>query len=155
SAIARTPGCASPVGAEQSFDPGCSPACTNQPATCAAAFPSVATLWPPDGRFVDVDIEGVVDPEGGALGFENALVLSDERTGAGGSDPCPDAFVVGGNRVKLRAQRDANGDGRVYLASFRVVDQAGAECIAQVEVCVPRKPGISCVKQEFLFSPVI
>jgi hypothetical protein len=51
-----------------------------------------------------------------------------------------DAELSGGNLL-LRAERDGNGDGRVYHIQFTVSDPEGASCSGEVTVCVPHDQG--------------
>ena len=41
--------------------------------------------------------------------------------------------------VRLRAERDSGGDGRVYRVSFRATDGNGGECTGVAQVTVPRQ----------------
>jgi predicted extracellular nuclease len=50
----------------------------------------------------------------------------------------PDWQVIDANRVRLRAERSARGDGRVYTITIRATDVAGGASTAQVHVTVPR-----------------
>ena len=50
----------------------------------------------------------------------------------------PDWQVIDANHVRLRAERSARGDGRVYTITIRSSDAAGGESTARVFVTVPR-----------------
>ena len=67
-----------------------------------------------------------------------ALVTSDE-TALGNAGNTPDDIVISGDAksVNLRAERDGNGDGRVYTITFRVKDQAGNSTSTTGKVYVP------------------
>ena len=52
----------------------------------------------------------------------------------------PDWQVIDANHVRLRAERSARGDGRVYTITIRSTDAAGGASTAQVIVTVPRHP---------------
>ncbi len=143
-AVATSAVCAAPFGAEIARDAICAPTCTNLPPDCSHAFATVSTLWPPDGRMVEIEVQGITDPEGGPLSYDVQLIGTDEPVGGGGSAPCPDAIILSPTRFLLRAERDPLGNGRVYRMSLRAADIAGNECVAVVDVCVPRKPGFSC-----------
>ena len=49
----------------------------------------------------------------------------------------PDAFLLHGPYVKIRAERDPHGDGRVYTIAFTVTDGSGASCSGTTTVSVP------------------
>jgi uncharacterized protein len=54
----------------------------------------------------------------------------------------PDWKVIDVNHVRLRAERSARGDGRVYTITIKSTDAAGGASTAQVSVTVPRRiPG--------------
>lgn len=114
----------------------------NSPPDCSNAAASAATLWPPNNKYVGVDILGVTDPDAGdVVTIQIDSVTSDEPTatieGAGGKVNAPDAEIVDGDTVKLRAERSGTGDGRVYIIYFTATDKAGATCTGSVSVSVP------------------
>jgi len=73
----------------------------------------------------------------------------DGGTGGGGQTSCPDAAGVGTTTASVRAERDDNGDGRVYHITFRADDGRGGQCTGTVTVCVPQVmgAGAACVDQ--------
>lgn len=106
----------------------------NQPPVCSARDQE-NTLWPPNGLMQQFDLDQLVDvtdPDGDATSLEVTSVVQDEPTG-----PAPDAVGVGSQQFSLRAERDGNGDGRVYIVGFRATDPSGAECSGSVRVGVP------------------
>ncbi|MFL6194675.1 MAG: hypothetical protein ACJ75H_10930, partial [Thermoanaerobaculia bacterium] len=113
----------------------------NAPPDCTAAFASPATVWPPNGRFVPVSIQGVTDPEGDSVTVTMTGVRQDEPL-QGASN----AFGIGTPGVQLRADRDGKGDGRVYHLSFTASDPSGGTCTGSVAVCVPhdQEAGKAC-----------
>ncbi|MCW5892270.1 MAG: hypothetical protein KIT14_17250 [bacterium] len=128
---------------------GCSPLCQreNLPPLCDRAFADVQDLWPPNHRLVPVSIAGVTDPDGDPLLLAITAVAQDEPvddTGDGAT--CPDAIGLGGDVVRLRAERQGSGDGRVYHVAFVATDPLGAACTGAVSVCVrhDRRPGGTC-----------
>jgi hypothetical protein len=94
------------------------------------AMPSVATLWPPDGRFMSVSIEGVTDPDGDPVTITIDGVVNDETGSA-------DAEGVGTSTALQRAAPSGSGDGRVYTISFTASDDRGGTASGSVEVLVP------------------
>jgi hypothetical protein len=64
-----------------------------------------------------------------------------EQEDLGAGNGCPDGFGVGGPIATLRAQRNGEGDGRVYHVGFLADDGRGAQCRGTVTVCVPRDQG--------------
>jgi hypothetical protein len=118
----------------------------NQAPDCAAAYASVARLWPPEHQFVLVSILGVTDPDGDPIAFTFPSVTQDEPVNTAGSGrTCPDAKVENG-QLFLRAERAGPRNGRVYEVRFVASDGRGDSCTGAVKVCVPHdmRPGGVC-----------
>jgi hypothetical protein len=118
------------------------------PLDCGAAGPTVATLWPPDHRLVEVGIQGQIDPGGAPVTVAVTGVRQDEPLNdRGDGSTVPDA-VLAGAAAKLRAERSGLGDGRVYHLDFTATS-AGRSCQGSVQVCVPHDQGrgAACVDQ--------
>ncbi len=127
---------------------GCSATCKieNKPPVCLTAAASVATLWPPNHKYVKIGIDGVSDPEGGPVMVMIMSVMQDEPTnGLGDGDTPVDAVIHADGTVDLRAERAGTpkvpGDGRVYHVSFTATDSGGMTCAGMVTVCVPHDMG--------------
>jgi len=102
----------------------------NNPPDCSGALADPITIWPPDRAFWPVVIAGVVDPDGDPMTITFDLVFQDEKVGKS----APDAAVDGRfpNTVWVRAERDGDGDGRVYTVRFTATDEHGDTCQGQV-----------------------
>jgi hypothetical protein len=112
----------------------------NDPPLCAAARPSVARLWPPSHKMIEIAIAGVADPDNDQVMITITGVTQDEPlNGLGDGDTSPDA-VIRGDNVLLRAERSGNGNGRVYQVSFTATDlhATGGSCSGTVAVVVPQ-----------------
>jgi hypothetical protein len=59
--------------------------------------------------------------------------------GTGGGDLSPDWEITGNLTVRLRAERAAKGNGRVYTITVRCTDTSGNASTSTVSVAVPRK----------------
>jgi len=107
------------------------------------AFPSMDTLWSPNKKYVDINIQGVTDPDGDEFTIEIISITSDEPTTAGGKKMAPDADpdCIGTDTAMIRAERDGNGNGRVYEITFVATDSEGAQSEGTVTVCVPHDQG--------------
>jgi hypothetical protein len=111
----------------------------NQPPDCADAYPSRDTLWPPNHKFVAVDILGVTDADGDPVTITIDGITHDEpEDGSGDGSFAPDSRGVGSSTAELRAERDGSGDGREYVISFTATDDPGGECSGEVTVAVPK-----------------
>ena len=78
---------------------------------------SLAQIWPPDGRWVPVRIDGVTDADGDALSYRIDLIGTDEPVTTGGrfdAAACPDAIIDEGGQVRCRP----NGIRRAMGASI-------------------------------------
>jgi YVTN family beta-propeller protein len=107
------------------------------PPNCAGATASPNLIWPPNHKFVPIQISGVTNPAGGALTLTVTSIFQDEPVDSPGSgNTGPDATGVGTASPAVRAERDGGGDGRVYHISFTATS-AGGSCTGQVTVGVP------------------
>lgn len=123
---------------------------------CANVKPSKAKLWPPKGQFVAIALTGATDADGDTLTFAITGVTQDEKVKkvAGRSDKGPDAQRVSGkpNQIKLRAERVAKGNGRVYRIVYRVSDSRGGACSGVEKVGVPVKKSKTAVANTKQFN---
>lgn len=129
---------------------------SNQAPSCDAAVPNITEIWPPDGRFVPVTINGVTDADGDPLNIVVTEVRQDEQPQfIKPAMTCGDATGVGTSTVSLAAKRLGRGDGRVYHLLITAADGRGGMCQKTVQVCVPHDQGNgSCVDQGALFDSV-
>ena len=121
----------------------------NEPPNTDAATASEQCLWPPNHKFVPIDVLGVTDPDGDPVSITVTGVTSDEPTativGAGGMKHAPDATGVGSSTAEVRSERSGTSDGRVYAISFIADDGKGGQTPGVVHVEVPHDVrGKSC-----------
>lgn len=113
---------------------------------------SPAVLWPPNHKYHSVNISDfvlvVTDSCAGALpltGVRITKVSSDEAEDAPGSGNTRNDISIGQDcqSVQLRAERQGNGNGRVYTIEVAISDPFGNEGTASYQVQVPRdrQPG--------------
>ncbi len=109
--------------------------------TNATADPSV--LWPPNHRMVEVTISyDVTDNCPLPPGSCTLDVTSNEPVLAHGSGhTSPDWIVVDDHHVLLRAERQGNGNGRIYTITITCTDSGGNSSTEDVEVTVPHDRG--------------
>jgi uncharacterized repeat protein (TIGR01451 family) len=113
----------------------------NRPPTCTGVTASTDVLWPPNHQLVLVTLSGATDPDGDPVSITIVGVTQDELVRDNPRDE-PDAVVgLSGNSVFLRAERQADGDGRVYRISYIVSDGKGGTCGGVVMVGVPHDQG--------------
>jgi len=121
---------------------------TNKAPDCSQATPSVSLLWPPNHKFVPVNILGVTDPDGDPVTINITSIRQDEDLLAKGSgNTTPDGKGVGTSTAEVRAERVGDpkvpGNGRLYYISFTATDDAvsPASCSGVVSVGVPHDQG--------------
>jgi hypothetical protein len=125
----------------------------NQPPNCGGAFPSVVTIWPPNHDMVNVTIQGVTDPDGDPVTINIDQIEQDEPTdGTGDGHTCPDGAGIGTSTAQVRAERSAQGNGRVYTIYFTASDGNGGSCQGSVTVYVPKSIKGSCTNHGAIYN---
>jgi Tol biopolymer transport system component len=104
----------------------------NRPPDCSGVTATPGVLWPPNHKLRSIELSDVSDPDGDTVIREITGVTQDEPVG-----DAPDARSVGPDQALLRAERDANGNGRVYHVAFTVSDGKGGRCNGEANVAVP------------------
>jgi hypothetical protein len=111
---------------------------------------SAPVLWPPNHKYQTFSVTDFVtdatDSCSTSLGVGNvviSMVTSDEiENGNGDGNTLHDIVIAADCRsVQLRAERDGNGDGRVYTITFKVTDSSGNVGTATARVSVPLSQG--------------
>lgn len=105
----------------------------NRPPNCDQVAADPNMLWPATRRFVTIALSGATDPDSHPVSLDITGVTQDEPPGT--RDAAPGNT---GSEVRLRAEREPRGDGRVYRITFEATDGHGASCSGNVEVTVPR-----------------
>jgi uncharacterized repeat protein (TIGR01451 family) len=112
---------------------------SNPPPTITGATADPSVLWPPNHRMVNVTVSyDVTDNCPLPFGSCTLSVTSNEPVLAHGSGhTSPDWIVVDDHHVLLRAERQGNGNGRIYTTTITCTDSGGNSSDEQVEVVVP------------------
>lgn len=107
---------------------------------CSKVFVTPSVLWPPNRKFVEVTVGGAVDPDGDELTYSMRSVDQDEPLMSEGDNTSPDAQRTSNPKtVRLRAERSAAGDGRVYQILLDIEDSHGHTCNEGPTISVPRE----------------
>lgn len=116
---------------------------SNPPPTITNATADPSILWPPNHRMVNVTVSyDVTDNCALPLGSCALSVTSNEPVfGHGSGHTSPDWTVVDDHHVLLRAERQGNGNGRIYTTTITCTDSGGNSSDEQVEVVVPHNIG--------------
>jgi hypothetical protein len=108
------------------------------------------SMWPPNHRYntfqVTSFVTGVSDNCDTGLSVSNVVienVTSDEIENGNGDGNTMNDIVIAADckSVQLRAEREGNGNGRVYTITFKVRDEAGNVGRATAKVVVARNRG--------------
>ncbi len=109
----------------------------NNPPDCSTATASIDGIWPPDNTFIPVNVLGVTDLDGDPITITIDRIFQDEPVGN-----APDGRGIGTSTAEVRAERDGNGNGRVYHIFFAAGDGRGGTCSGVVRVpVVPHDQG--------------
>jgi hypothetical protein len=99
-------------------------------------------LWQPHHPFRGIALSGATDPDGDSVTLRVTGVTQDEPLKGKDDASAPDARLVPApNKVDLRAERNGNGNGRVYRIAFTADDGNGGTCSGTVKVSVPKSMG--------------
>ncbi|MEO6403989.1 MAG: SBBP repeat-containing protein [Ferruginibacter sp.] len=98
---------------------------------------STVILSPPNHLMRDVAISYTATDNCPNVVTTLSITSNEPINGTGDGDTDPDYIVVDNHNVKLRAERAANGTGRIYIITIRAVDSYGNVTLKTVEVRVP------------------
>lgn len=103
-------------------------------------------LWPPNHKYHTINVSdfviSVIDIGDPNIGIDDIIITSvssdepEEVTGNGDGNTLDDIVIVDGQTVKLRAERQGAGNGRVYTINFEVTDISGNTAIGSCKVWV-------------------
>ena len=112
------------------------------PPTILGASVNPSSLWPPNHKMVDITVTYTATDTCAAITSQVLSVTSNEPvTGGGSGDAAPDWQVIDAHHVKLRAERNGNGSGRIYTIRITVTDANGNSAFKDVTVIVPHDQG--------------
>lgn len=121
---------------------------TMRPRVCAGVCLQV--LWPPNNQMKRVGLTASAidagDPKAGKTLEIRVFSNEPERAKNNGKVHAPDASDLAPGRLRLRAERDPKGSGRVYLIVASAVDQSGNRGFAFASVLCPRDLSLSSLK---------
>jgi hypothetical protein len=110
-------------------------------------------LWPPNHKYVDIALSDCAGPGHDACGGtlpvdEYGTILSvssdevEDENGNGDGHTCDDIVIAAdGKSVKVRAEREGTGDGRVYTVRYVITDPSGGTAQSTCHVYVPHDQG--------------
>lgn len=127
--------CVSGTGQSCSFDVTVED-CGGPVLSCAVATP---VLWTPNHKLVNVGLSVNADGSSTDVGPVQVMVFGDEDDDepTGDGKHSPDASDMAPGALRLRSERNGNGDGRVYLIVVRATDARGNVGFCCSTVVVP------------------
>jgi hypothetical protein len=127
---------------------------------CDDAYPSIDSLWPPNHKFVSVNVLGVTDPDGDPVTITIDSIFQDEPVDDRGDGKfVPDGKGVGTDTASVRAERSGSkkvpGNGRVYHIGYTADDGLGGSCSGHVMVAVPHDQNAAVVDDGALYDSTV
>ncbi|WP_193214553.1 CHRD domain-containing protein [Luteolibacter marinus] len=108
------------------------------PPIITSVTPNPASLWPPNHKMKTVKVKVEAEDICGDVTTRIVEVSSNEDENAtGDGNTAPDWEIISDEKVKLRAERSGNGDGRIYTIVVEATDEAGNTATTTTEVTVP------------------
>jgi uncharacterized protein len=101
---------------------------------------SKTELWPANHKYVTVDASFVTSSDTAFVTLVS-VTSNEPDEGLGDGDFPNDILIVDNDTVKLRAERSALGEGRVYTFTYLVTNTCGATTTVTVTVTVPHDQG--------------
>ncbi|MEO6723213.1 MAG: T9SS type A sorting domain-containing protein [Ferruginibacter sp.] len=100
-----------------------------------------ASLWPPNHKMRDVFINYTLTDNCPGVVVFLSVKSNELQTGTGAGDEPNDWQIIDPNHVKLRAERNEHGTGRIYTITIKATDAAGNITKQEVNVTVPLNQG--------------
>lgn len=109
-------------------------------APTAAVTLSKTSLWPANHKYVTVNASFLTSSDTASVTLVS-VTSNESDNGLGDGDTVNDIVIVDNDTVKLRAERSALGEGRVYTFTYLVTNTCGTTTTVTVTVTVPLSQG--------------
>jgi hypothetical protein len=119
------------------YDPG---SCTTPP-VISSLTASPASLWPPNNKMVSVTVSAVVADACDPSPVTKIISVSSNEPTNSDAVANGKAVITGNMTLTLLAQRNGNGNGRIYTITVQCTDSAGNITTGTVTVVVPHDHG--------------
>ncbi|MGB7934201.1 MAG: M64 family metallopeptidase [Gammaproteobacteria bacterium] len=131
----------------------------NEVPDCSKAFPSIDRIWPPNHKFVSINVLGVSDPDGDPVNITIDSIFQDEPVDAlGVGSFVPDGQGLHTDTAHVRAERSGTkrvtGNGRIYHIGFTADDGQGGSCSGELAVAVPHDKKVRQLMMEHCTTPL-
>ena len=107
-----------------------------EPPTITNVSANPVMLWPPNHKMKDVTVYYTSTDNCGIVSCRLEVSSNEPINGTGDGDTDPDWEIIDDHHVKLRAERAAHGDGRIYTITIICSDEQGNETRETVTVTV-------------------
>jgi hypothetical protein len=111
------------------------------PPVLSGITPSMSYLWPPNHQLETVGLRYQVTGDGGPYTCSIDVGSNEPVNGTGDGDTSPDWVFSTDKSVRLRAERDGTGSGRVYTLTVTCQDAFGYWAAKSTTVTVPKSMG--------------
>jgi uncharacterized repeat protein (TIGR01451 family) len=122
----------------------------NQPPVIANISANPAILFPPTHKMKNVRINYSSTDNCGIVTCVLSVTSNEPVNGTGDGDTSPDWEIIDDHNVRLRAERSAQGNGRIYTITITCTDGQGNSTSETTEVHVPHN--ISTAPEGNIFS---
>lgn len=119
----------------------------DMPPVIANVSASPNVLWPPNHTMRDVTISYDVEDNCSEVTKELSISCNEPINDTGDGNTEPDVEVVDAHHVRLRAERQGHGQGRIYTITITATDECGNASTDQVVVIVPHNQRQTMVAQ--------
>ena len=109
----------------------------NKPPFITPVFAYPTLLWPPDHKLKNVTVNYFSWDNCEPASCSLSVSSNEPVLGTGFGDKAPDWVIPDKHHVKLRAERSASGDGRVYTITVTCTDASGNASTQKTRVFVP------------------
>lgn len=109
----------------------------------SAVTPSTQMLWPPNHKMWDVMLSYTSTDNCAVTGCQVSVTSNEAVNGS------PDWEIVNNRHIRLRAERDGKGDGRIYTITVTCRDAAGNSTSRTTTVSVPHSMSSARASNEF------
>lgn len=97
-------------------------------------------LWPPNHKYKDVEVSFVSSSDTASVVLLS-VTSNEPDDGLGDGDTANDIVIVDNDTIRLRAERAAGGEGRVYTLTYQATNTCGSTVTATATVTVPKSQG--------------
>ncbi len=108
----------------------------NEPPTITGESASTYVLSPSNHTMRDVYLDYTIN-DNCSFTYDISVKSNEPVNGTGDGDTDPDWEIVNKYHVRLRAERSANGNGRIYTITITAVDLSGNTTTKPIDVSVP------------------